>query len=284
MSITVHISGGLGNQLFQYATGRALSLKNGVILYLDTSSFLDQDNTRSYMLQNYFIEANILRKKSLVHQKIANILRSRLSISIDGKVYAEKNNSYDPKVMELGDGVYLLGHWQSEKYFHDYRSTIKQDLSLKTKLSRSSLEVLSEINKTTSVAVHIRRGDYVSNIVAQNVLGTQSLEYYTSTTSYIDSKLKKAHYFVFSDDPIWASQNILKGHKYVTFIPTSAQPYEDFELMRSCDHFIIANSSFSWWAAWLGEEKDSIVIAPKRWFASSEYSSKDLVPKHWIQM
>lgn len=284
MSITTHISGGLGNQLFQYAAGRALSLRRDVDLYLDISSFTVSGNLRSYMLNHYLIKASNLKKKNWLYQKVVDILRSKFGISTEGKVYAEKLNTFDPHVLELGDGAYLLGHWQSQKYFSDYTATIKEDLTLQTPLSQGSLVILRQIKKYTSVAVHVRRGDYVTNPVAQQVLGTQTPSYYESAAKYIKRKLKNVHFYVFSDDPIWASQNILTGHKSTTYLPTSQEPYEDLELMRACDHFIIANSSFSWWGASLGSKHGSIVIAPKKWFASKKYSAKDLIPKHWIQI
>ena len=284
MSITVHISGGLGNQLFQYAAGRALALRTGTDLYLDTSSFLESGNLRSYMLDNYTIKAHILKKKNWIYQKIYNVIRSKFGLSPSGHIHAEKSNKFDPSVIQLKDGAYLLGHWQSEKYFADYSKLIKRELKLKAPLSLASRHMQNKMKKNISVAVHVRRGDYVSNVVAQEVLGTQSPEYYEKGARHIESKIKKVHFFVFSDDPIWARQNILTGYKSITYLETSAQPYEDLELIRSCDHFIIANSSFSWWGAWLGLKEGSLVIAPKKWFASYKYNSKDLIPKHWIQI
>jgi len=284
MSITTHISGGLGNQLFQYATGRALSLSRDTDLYLDTSSFTESGNLRSCILDHYQIKSRILRKKNWLHQKISDVLRSSLGISTEGKVYGENLNTFDANVLKLSNGTYLLGHWQSQKYFLHHGATIKQDLTLQTPLSQASIEILRIIKKGTSVAVHVRRGDYVSNSVAQQVLGTQTPSYYERAANYLGRQVKNAHYYVFSDDPKWASLNILTGYKSVTYLPTSMEPYEDLELMRACDHFITANSSFSWWGAWLGSKKGSIVISPKKWFASPEYSSKDLIPNHWVQI
>lgn len=284
MAITIHINGGLGNQLFQYATGRALSLSKGTDLYLDTSSFEESHNLRSYLLDHYLIKARVLKRKKWLHQKITNVLRTIMGLSIKGNVYTEKLNTFDANVLGLSDDSYLLGYWQSPKYFHHYSATIKQDFTLQTTLSQASLEILRRIKKSTSVAVHVRRGDYVSNSVSQQVHGTQTPRYYDNAAKYLDRQVKSSHYFIFTDDPTWASQNILTRYKNITYLPTSQEPYEDLELIRACDHFIIANSSFSWWGAWLGSKKGSITIAPKKWFASSKYSSKDLIPKHWVQI
>ncbi len=284
MSITVHISGGLGNQLFQYATGRALSLRNNTDLRLDISSYADPGNLRSYMLSNYNVKANTLARKNWLYQKIADSIRLIFGLSVDGKIYGEHSNTFDTTILNLNDSIYLLGHWQSEKYFAEYCDQIKKDLILQTPLSESSLKIMPQIRKKPSVAVHVRRGDYVSNSVAQQVLGTLSPVYYQNAVTYLEKKVKHPKFFAFSDDPSWASQNILVKHPNTTYLQTSRTPYEDLELMRACDHFIIANSSFSWWSAWLGSQHGSIVIAPKKWFASKKYSAKDLIPKHWIQI
>lgn len=284
MSITVHISGGLGNQLFQYATGRALALRRGSKLSLDISSFTQSGNLRSYNLDNYQIQAHPLKSKNWLHQKISNILRSGLGLSTDGRVQAELSNIFDSTILDLSDGAYLLGHWQSEKYFIDHADTIKSELTLKRQLPPKRLKLLNNMGKKSSVAVHVRRGDYVSNPVAQSVLGTLSPSYYKKAVEYLKSKVESVHIFIFSDDPVWASENILTDYPNKTYLPTSKSPHEDLELMRSCDHFIIANSSFSWWGAWLGSDKDSIIIAPRKWFRSHSFSSKDLIPSRWIQL
>lgn len=283
MSITVHISGGLGNQMFQYATGRALALARSTDLVLDNSSF-SHDKLRSYMIDHYQIKGSVMEPMSWFMEKISSFVRTYFGLYPNMKVYGEKSNVFDKGVLSLTDNTYLLGHWQSENYFKDYSVQIKKDLTLLRPLSKSSSKIMSQIRKVPSVAVHVRRGDYVSNSVAHKVLGTLSLVYYQKAVAYLMSKVNQPHFFVFSDDPVWVSQNILVNHPNTTYLRTSRMPYEDLELMRVCNHFIIANSSFSWWAAWLGSKKGTIVISPKRWFASNMYSSKDLIPKHWIQI
>jgi hypothetical protein len=137
------------------------------------------------------------------------------------------------------------------------------------------------------VSVHIRRGDYVTNSHTNAVHGTCSLEYYENAINYISEKVKAPHFFVFSDDYKWALENFKNRSYPVTCISNNADKnYEDLTLMYNCKHHIIANSSFSWWGAWLNPNEDKIVIGPKQWFKSKKQSTdtKDVMPKEWVKM
>lgn len=283
MTIAVHISGGLGNQMFQYAAARALTLRKGTELELDISSFRTDKNKREYMLGNYTIQGNVMKVAHPAMQRIRSYVRSKIGIAGTARVYGEKNNRFDSTVLNLPDGTYLLGHWQSEKYFEDCRGTIISDFTYKEKLSKGSQQILSKIQGSDSVSLHIRRGDYIKDPVAAKVLGTLPLTYYIRALQMMQEKNRNMSVFLFSDDPEWVRENVQITAAEVIYV-TTGSACEDLELMRSCKSHVIANSSFSWWGAWLNTDKSKKVIAPKSWFADAEFSADDIVPESWTRL
>lgn len=269
--ITVHMSGGLGNQMFQYAAGFALAKKLGTILVLDTSSFLRDAVGRKFDLNKYSVTARAYSPLTAYFIK---------KLSKHNKIFVEVSNIYDPKLLQQPDNTYLLGHWQSEKYFKKYKSLIRNEFRYTLPLSAAAQSLYSKIKSNRhSVSIHIRRGDYVTNKVASDVLGVLPLIYYKKAIKIIASKISKPTYYIFSDDQKWVRDNLLI--KDVVFVDTNSS-HEDLELMRACRHHIIANSSYSWWGAWLGSYEGDITITPKKWFRDAKFSSNDLVPSRWM--
>jgi hypothetical protein len=198
--------------------------------------------------------------------------------------YLEPNKPITSELFDLSDNTYLSGYWQSEKYFRNIKEHLVEELSLFNLPSVENEKYLIEIFNTNSVSIHIRRGDYINDTSAINTHGFCGLDYYVNSISFIESKLSNPTYFVFSDDIDWARHNI-KTKKNIFFIDTNFdKPEEDLRLMLNCKHNIIANSSFSWWAAWLNQNKEKIVITPKKWFADSKKSSIDLIPSEWLKI
>lgn len=283
MSITVHISGGLGNQMFQYAAGRALSAVHKTDLELDISSFLGDKNNREFMLDNYSIKARVLHTPHPLVHKVTSYMKSRLNISGSKRVYGEINNKFDRNVLKLPDNTYLLGHWQSEKYFRKFRDMIIAELTYRGNVSDYTKEMSDLLQRDQSVSLHIRRGDYVSDQKAARVLGVLPLSYYADAVALLHKQFKDLSVAVFTDDSAWVHKNVRIRAKSVHYVATGSA-CEDLELMKACRNHIIANSSYSWWGAWLNTYKKKTVIAPKKWFADPSFSAEDIVPQGWIRL
>lgn len=288
--IYVQIKAGLGNQMFEYAFGRALSLEKKEPLSLDLSWYQNaakKDTPRLFLLDKYNINANVASNEELSKY---NTTFKRLYRKVIRRFKYKKDYLYNPSEMNSGSS-YFEGHWANEKYFKKYANIIRSDLSLKNPLSDSANSVSEEIkdlkNKgLVSVSVHVRRGDCVTNQHAASFQGTVDTSYYDKSLDYLSAKFgkEKLVFFVFSDDINWAKENILKGKntKYVS--NPGISDYEELHLMSLCDHHIIANSSFSWWAAWLDSKDDKIVIAPTQWLKDTSFNTSDVCPKEWIRI
>lgn len=297
--ICIQISGGLGNQMFQYACGRVLAFKHQSSLILDLSPLKknvesSRTTSRSFELVNVF-EINIneakvedLKRSKPILYKIANVLAFKLGFKgiQMSKYFIENKFSYNSKIRKVGKDCFLSGYWQSPKYFDSIESLIRNDFTFQKKLDDKNLEIESLIKNTNSVSLHIRRTDF-QNMIHNNTHGFCSLDYYDKAVKFISVKLMDPHFFVFSDDINWAKEN-LKLPYQLTFVSgnNGDKSYIDMQLMSVCKHNIIANSSFSWWGAWLNSNASKIVIAPKNWFFNEILNAQtnDLIPEEWIRM
>ncbi|MGZ3790568.1 MAG: alpha-1,2-fucosyltransferase [Bacteriovorax sp.] len=290
--ITVQLSGGFGNQLFQYAAGLSLADQLGTTCFVDLGAY--EKNIRKYELKNFISPPIIANSRELPLAIQLSQLRlpgqsiiNRLSkyISFNSNIFHEKSPfMYDDRFENLRDGAYLIGYFQTEKYFNKYSALIRNQFQFTDELSHDSQKILDQIKTSkTSISVHIRRGDYVSNQKAQNFHGVCPLDYYRNAFQYIENKIENPTYYIFSDDPEWVKFNIKTTAPAIYVHGNAAnQDLEDFRLMSSCSHHIIANSSFSWWAAWLNPHTEKIVIAPKKWITSTEIKYDDIIPTKWI--
>lgn len=289
--IIIKIIGGLGNQMFQYAAGRRLAIKHDTTLKLDISGYSVGEGItpRDYELKVFNIQENFatapeIQRFRKFDKSILKRISPALSEALRSKRYIkEKHYHFDPKILDLPDDVYMDGYWQSEKYFKNVENKIREEFSFKVKPQAQNQKLLKQIEKSSSVSLHIRRGDYVKNPAVKKILENLGLDYYQETVSMIAKKIANPHFFVFSDDIGWVKKHL--NLKYPTvFIGHNKGPksFEDLRLMSQCKHNIMANSSFSWWGAWLNEYPKKIVIAPKRWFADKRNTS-DLIPDNWIK-
>ncbi|MFH1461878.1 MAG: alpha-1,2-fucosyltransferase [bacterium] len=284
--IITKLQGGLGNQMFQYAIGRFLAQKNKTELKLDLSFYCNKQNEpqRIYSLENFNIKENIATQKEIEDfEKYKNKSGWKhffyKSFFTNDSIYVkEKQFNFDPKVLKTYDNSYLDGYWQNEKYFKSIENIIRENFTLKNKLPDNLQNILTKIKNPNSISLHIRRGDYV-NKENYNVL---PIEYYNEAIKIITEKNSDIHLFIFSDDIVWAKNN-LNTEFPITFIYGN-KDYQDLILMSLCKHNIIANSSFSWWGAWLNSNPNKIVIAPKKWFNKTEINTEDLIPKSWIKI
>lgn len=290
--IIVKLIGGLGNQLFQYALGRHLAEIHGTELKFDITGF-EEYKLHSYSLSHFNIIENFATKEEVVgfqkyKRKPGKHWFLYNKFIAERKYIQQRQFHFDPRILRTGNNIYLDGDWQTEKYFKDIERIIRKEITVKTPISGKDKEVALAIAATTSVMMHIRRGDYVSDPVSNEYFGTQGLDYYKKAIAVIAEKVRDPHVFVFSDDHAWVKENIKLGVP-TTYVDHNGadKNYEDLRLMSLCKHHIIANSSFSWWGAWLSQNPDKIVIGPKRWFNNPKKkttSTEDVLPREWVRI
>ena len=290
--VIIRLNGGLGNQMFQYAAGRRLAHLHGVELKVDISGF-ESYKLRKYALgafsrqENFAtleeIEALTVRKQGFIERLIAKAM-GRKPVAVPSYV-REKHFHFDPEILSLPDHVYLDGYWQSEKYFADIEDIIQHEFTVKTPQEGKNRDLAALIASCDSVNLHIRRGDYVADPETSRVHGTCDLDYYYRCVEKLLATVKNPHFFIFSDDYGWAGEN-LKLPYPTTLVNHNGvdKDYEDLRLMSQCKHHIVANSSFSWWGAWLCSNPEKIVFVPSRWFLDSSRDTKDLIPDTWIRI
>jgi len=287
--IIINLKGGLGNQMFQYACGRAISLRNEEKIKLDITGFertKNMDTPREYYLSHFNIFCNEIASGGEIQ-----ILKYPLGIVSKGwrffkvKILRQFNIGFIPKIFNAKKSIYLDGFFQTEKYFIHCADTIRKEFSLKEPMGQAAQAVASKISKEPeSVSLHVRRGDVARNVATNPYAGITTPEYYRKALEYIGSKLKKPHVFIFSDDPKWVVENIKISFPSTVISSSGIPDYEEIILMSQCRAHIIANSSFSWWGAWLNPRPDKIVIAPKQWIRKMQWRHKDTVPKSWIRL
>lgn len=285
--IIVKIIGGLGNQMFQYAYAKALQQKNHKVK-IDISAFEKYKIHGGYQLDKYNIELDISSKQENDKFYKNTILRKALrKIKIDfSKSIREKNLLFDSSLLEIADDNYISGYFQCEKYFKDIRDILLKQFTIKQKLSSYANDMKSEIeNSQNSCSLHVRRGDFIDDKNIK-IHGSCDIEYYQNSIKYLQEKISDLRYFIFSDDMDWAKSNL--AIQNATYIQSKEKriPHEDIYLMSLCDHNIIANSTFSWWGAWLNKNNNKMVITPKKWFAdeSMQKQSIDIVCDDWIKI
>lgn len=294
--IITRLSGGMGNQMFQYALGRVLSLKHGVPLLLDTELLHDRTPRaawlhfvfREYDLHIFNIEATVARRKD-IPRRHRLYLRGRPRLALDARLKRfwpypglERAFAFDPNVLELGPDAYLDGFWQSPKYFEGYEETIRKDFTLKNGLSERGALLQREIASVNAVCVNVRRADFVVNPF-HGLMGT---EYFDEAVAHLKRTTNAEKIYVFSDDVAWCEQNlrfplptVFVGHEF------KGEKFGEYlALMSACRHFVIPNSSFGFWAAWLSPHQEKTVIAPKQWFNDTTIDTRDLIPSSWVRM
>lgn len=293
--IAVKLMGGLGNQMFQYATGRRLAHKHGTELRLDTTVFdniAEVDTPRHYELSCYKISGQVASGEELALMlpqdfKATLVYRIRRRAGLDTllRPLGEHSKAFNEIVLRARNNTYLVGWWQNENYFKDIRQTLLQEFVPK-KISAFTKGLLKQIDNEQAISIHVRRGDYISNKNANKEHGLAPIDYYKQAIKLMDNKLKGSHYYIFSDDLEWCKENLLLGKDAVFVDGNGAdRACEDIYLMQHCRHNIVANSSFSWWGAWLNNNPDKIVIAPMVWFQNSQTDAEtEIVPNAWTRL
>lgn len=275
--VSISFLGGLGNQMFQYALARNLSYKLGVELKFNNSFNLNRKD---------FDPSDIL----FIYD-IFDLIGSPISEKDEFNLLKinETSLEFNHHIFSLKSNISLYGYWQSEKYFKENASLIKNDFTFKNSIESHNISIASEINKTNSVSIHLRGRDYINKPSTKKIHNTCDAKYYIDSIKYILRHVQDPYFYIFSDDLDWA-RSFFKDfecqHKFIEGNSWNKNSFEDMRLMSLCKYNIIANSSFSWWSAWLNKNPNKIVIAPHRWFAPSEMNktAKDLVPEEWIKI
>lgn len=289
--IIARITSGLGNQLFQYALGRSLSLRRGQPLYVDLSYYRQAyatDTLRAFRLDAFRAPYTVLNTSPYRYVAKATRLLPNRTLKPVFQFVRERQFHFDADVLNArARFLTLSGFWQSERYFADCADVLRRELTFKQALSPSGQSVAQIIEAAqTPVSVHIRRGDYVSHSEFSRTFGFVGLEYYRAAIARVTAGVPNPTLFVFSDDPVWVRQHLTPAvpHVFVSSAGPDAD-LDDLHLMSRCHHHIIANSSFSWWGAWLNPRPDKLVIAPDRWFADKpDCDTSDLIPAGWHRL
>lgn len=291
--VIVKLIGGLGNQLFQYAAGRRLAFVRRAELKLDVTGLDDPGyrTVRHYELAPFeCLQALASRKEVAKYLGTSSGILSRLAhrlgrkdVQLPKSYIKEAHYHFDQRILELTDDVYLDGYWQSERYFADITETIRKEVTVKGPPGGQNAELVREIVGCQAVSLHVRRGDYITDPITSQVHGICGLDYYAQAVVHIAGKVSQPVFFAFSDDPAWVREHLsLPYPLHILDHNDAARCYEDLRLMSLCRHHIIANSSFSWWGAWLNPRPDKIVVAPKRWFSNYDADTRDLFPEGWV--
>lgn len=289
--IIVKLMGGLGNQMFQYAFGKHLAVKYNTDLKLDIS-FLQNRNVsiKNHVYRNYDLDIFELAPQFALNEEVGKLTNyfndpylNFLARKIMGRTKAhvfETDMSFMATAFNSPDNVFLEGYWQSEKYFKPILNSLKIDFTIKGDSPREVKILTEEILSKQAVCVNLRRGDFL----VSSTHGVCSPEYYYKAEQKILSIYPDATFFVFSDDIDWCIQN-LKFSVPTTFVQHyyAGDKFEWYlHLMMQCKHFIIANSSFAWWAAYLAKNVDKTVIAPGKWVQSETLYNADIYPENWL--
>ena len=288
--IIVKLIGGLGNQMFQYAAGRALAQKHGVPLALDLSE-LNKDANGAYTQRGFALDAFSVNAVNASNVQVAPFLKfqshqwlriaQRYMPSLFPNVYfAESGSHYQNAFQNLGPNTYLNGYWQSEKYFENIRQLLINDFKLTQVMPDDVLWWHNKVASLNSVAMHVRRGDYVHLPTAKAFHGVCSVQYYKNAFQKLQEGENEIAVFVFSDDIGWCRQN-LNFTDNIQFVSHKSIAAWDLHLMSVCKHQVIANSSFSWWAAWLNQHTNKRVYVPEYWFNNIRTKAIDILAQNW---
>ena len=295
--LIINLIGGLGNQMFQYAFGKSLLIHRELPVKYNVTDLLDRTPKEQFTFRDFELDifnvsvepASAAELNIYKYQPVT--LVERISYRLVRKikkatVFVEKQDYvFDTLVFQTSPNTYFNGYWQNEHYFLPCEEVIRRDFTFKQALTGENERLAAEITETNAISIHVRRGDYVSIALSNQVHGTCSIEYYQQAVQLICQRVANPTLFVFSDEPDWVKANLVFDLP-TTYIShnVGANSFEDMRLMSLCKHNIIANSSFSWWGAWLNINPEKIVIAPSQWMQLAGVDSTDLIPKEWIRL
>lgn len=298
-TIAIRLQDGLGNQMFQYALGRRLT-SDKMQLVLDASWYRSDtcpDQPRPLALRDFAIKAQIRSRGEFRHYWIRPTLAGRIWWSVEQRLFppdrrrfvAQKptefvrnKRMFDPRILKVKTGTYLAGWWISHLYFTGIEDVLRREFVLQAPVTPRAKHLINQISSSNSVAIHVRRGDYEKHAE----IGTLNVDYYARAISEIRSRVPNAKFFLFSDD-LPAARTML-AHSLAKFeaveLEPNASPAVDLTVMAACQHFINANSTFSWWGSWLGKSPHKVTIVPDCWYCGAKVTISDVYPREWIQI
>jgi len=292
----IKLKGGLGNQMYQYALGVFLEKKYGIKFVYDKSSFEWNDFRKQELKKIFNLNlATISKTNALFYKGISvKIFGKRVNILMLYEKIFKKNPPFqwyvdDKKFKNMlvansfCKQCYYNGYFQFYKHLQEVRKELLSDFAFTDFKSKKNISLAPIIKQTNSVSVHVRRTDYINNPDLGGIVG---VEYYNKAIAMAMSKVNKAHFFVFSDDINWAKQHIDFKDSQVLFVDWNVgdRSFRDMQLMSLCKHNIIANSSFSWWGAWLNKNINKVIISPKKWLNEEADNIDDRIPSQWIKI
>ncbi|MEM8906560.1 MAG: alpha-1,2-fucosyltransferase, partial [Bacteroidota bacterium] len=290
--IITRLKGGMGNQMFQYAFGKSMATALQTDFQLDLTSLLDRSK-KDFVHRNYDLDIFELTPNFNFNPSVLKWLYRLKSSSITRMVkkYVEGGQQYIKEghfhvvqslIEQPQDRAFYDGWWQSETYFRTVAPEIRKAFRFKTPVLEAARPLLEKIEQHNSICLNVRRTDFLK----VDTLNTTNLAYFERGAQYLAERITEPHFFIFSDDIEWCQKNIqlphpiqvvgheIKGRKFGNYL----------QLMKACKHYIIPNSSFAWWAIWLNERPEKIVVAPKNWFNDPDINTTDLVPSNWVRL
>lgn len=285
------LRGGLGNQMFQYAAAYSLSKSKGTSILVDSLEFKKTSFNLELTVFNQLQLTFSNKLDCYIQFPMAFVPGLRkLFKKITPKIAADKRKyfyeykfSYINEIDHAPKTCYLDGYWQSYKYLKNHEQDIREIYTFSKPEDPNNLDFLKQIHESNSVSIHIRRGDYLKPGIKE-VHGNLGLEYYQAAIDAINSKVQSSKFFIFSNDINWVKKSLDFGTDQVVYIDNNNPGHLDMYLMSQCKNNIMANSSFSWWGAWLNQNPSKVVIAPQKWFATPNKDTQDLCPTNWIRI
>ncbi len=277
------MTGGLGNQLFQYANARAVAHRMRANLLLDIRDLDTNGDGKGFALSHFNLDGKPALDADLPpsrRHRLRYLLWRRFGTN---PVFVrERGLAFDASIRNVQTSCYLHGYFQSERYFEDIADRLRRELEIRTPPSRKNADLLARIATENAVSLHIRRSDYLAD-GNRSVYATCSLAYYETALADLASRVGPPVLYVFTDDPGWAQDKLKFDVPTVISCGNRGdQAYEDLRLMAACRHHIIANSTFSWWGAWLNPNQEKIIIAPAAWLAPEHPQNPDIIPAGWL--
>jgi hypothetical protein len=288
----VNLIGGLGNQMFQYAAGRALASKRGWEMEFFLGEFKDYKLHNGFELSRIFsvpeipvgsevVNALLGWRSNFTIQKVISKLGGRFS---GPNLVVEPGFNYWSGLEKIPKHVFIRGYWQSYKYFEAERDLVLKAFTFQPPMDVPNTELIHRMRNTQSVSIHVRRGDYLKSKKNQKIFQICNIDYYMAAIKHLRQYISNPEFFVFTDDQEWVREHLLPAMPALNLVAHNrgSMSHLDMQLMTECKCNVIANSSFSWWGAWLNSNPEKIVIAPKNWFSNGT-TTETLLPPNWIQ-
>lgn len=295
--VLIRLMGGLGNQMFQYAFGRRMALVHKTELVLDQTLLLDKSKLHELVTHRDFdLDIFNLHGYRWATEEEIFLFNGNPKVSVVKKISRKIKNSFSPKqlviqnfnewnenYLSLKNNVCFVGRWQSELYFKDAADQIRKDFTITSLLSNEIVSQASKIKSCESVCLHIRRGDLVTSTLYSSTIGALTMDYYTQALGYIRGKVSNPIFFIFSDDIEWCRANIVLPEQtfYMDNSTAGKKAEGHLYLMQQCRYFIISNSTYAWWGAWLANAENKIVIYPKNWYKDVKNNNPKMCPINW---